>query len=111
MIEDMPAMAKYVSSLYEERMKSMINRYATMKGSRKLVKLNDLPKVFETVSASESTTELAIKVRECDPAKFMEYSDEEVPSSAGSIKQEGPEISLTTKVDNDNVTGLTNNKK
>lgn len=67
MIESMPAMASYVSKLYEERVKDMVGRYVAAKGPRKLGAL----KVVQRASNAAMVT----SIEEGAPMEKMEVDE------------------------------------
>ena len=105
MIDDMPTMATYVSNLYEERVKYMIDRYNAMKGGRKPANLKAVQKIPETVSTFDVAVEIPIKVEATNPVEKMdveeEHSGEEGQPSTGFLGKVGKEVPLPGNQENE----------
>ncbi|VDM30671.1 unnamed protein product [Hydatigera taeniaeformis] len=76
-IEDMPAMASYVSKLYEERVKDMVGRYIAAKGPRKLGILKVVQKTSTATNVTGVDERVSVEKMEVDEVTEKTRSDDE----------------------------------
>ncbi|KAL5111167.1 hypothetical protein TcWFU_000437 [Taenia crassiceps] len=89
-IENMPAMASYVSKLYEERVKDMVGRYVAVKGPRKLGSL----KVVQKASNAAMVTSM----EEGAPVEKTEV--DEPMEGTRPVEERSPPVSIEATIPN-----------
>ncbi|VDD76728.1 unnamed protein product [Mesocestoides corti] len=78
-VEDMPAMATYVSKLYEDRVKTMISRYAVTKGARRTGASKVVPGVSAEAPPADSIKQEASVGENASEANADKEMDLSVP--------------------------------